>query len=253
MNTQEISYTNNDSIQKIYFPTFNKTVEHQQLLSAQLANIIQDISENSEARVVIIDGEEDAFNFQAQNLPAPQNKSELEERQLAQLIANIKCPTIMLCRGPIVGQGFEISLAADIRITNSHAIFIMPQLFWGQLPWDGGTQRLSRLMGIPKSLDLMLTGRIMNSEEAFLSGLIYQRTDSHSIESTGMTLAKQIGKFAPIAMQYTKEAILNGYELPISAGLNLELDLNILLHSTQDRLEGISSFFEKRTPDFKGS
>ena len=93
----------------------------------------------------------------------------------------------------------------------------------------------------------------MNAEEAIQSGLIHQMTEPNKLETTGIELAKQMSEYAPIAMQYTKEAILNGYELPLNAALTLELDFNVLLHSTHDRLEGINSFLEKRTPDFQGS
>lgn len=253
MSEEEISFTNIDYIQKIHFPPFVDSIEHQMLLSAQLTSIIQDINENPDVRIVVIEGNEISFNFQTNNLPSPQTEKEMEERQIAQLIANIKCPTIMLCSGSIIAQGFEICLSTDIRICSSNTVFQMPQLYWNQLPWDGGTQRLSRLIGIPKSLDLMLTGRNMNAEEALQSGLIHQMTEPNKLETTGIELAKQMSEYAPIAMQYTKEAILNGYELPLNAALTLELDFNVLLHSTHDRLEGINSFLEKRTPDFQGS
>ena len=184
-------------------------------------------------------------------MPSPQTEREIQARQLAQLIASIKCPTIMLCSDSIIGQGFEISLSTDIRICSSESIFQMPQLYWNQLPLDGGTQRLPRIVGQGRALELLLTGRTFDASEAKEIGLVQYVSCCDSLD-LGVDVAHRIISNAPISVKYIKESVKSGLDMTLNQGLVLESDLSLILQSTKDRSEGLGSFFDKRTPKVKG-
>ncbi len=117
---------------------------------------------------------------------------------------------------------------------------------------DGGTQRLPRLVGRSKALELILTAETISAEEAFEIGLVSQVVPQEKLASEVEALAQTIASKAPIALRYIKEAVNKGMDLSLEQGLRLEADLYLLLHTTADRTEGIKAFLEKRPPRFKG-
>ena len=124
----------------------------------------------------------------------------------------------------------------------------MPQLNKGTMPWDGGTQRLARLVGHGQALRMLLTGEEIDAHEAMRIGLVQLIGGFDDVK----TLANKIAASAPIAARYTKEAAISGTDLSLDQGLRLEADLNVLLQSTDDRAEGLRSFVERSDPEFKG-
>ncbi len=128
----------------------------------------------------------------------------------------------------------------------------MPQVTVGEMPRDGGTQRLSRLVGKGKALELILTGERIDAQEALRIGLVHRVVSPDELMTTVFAAAQQIASKASLAMRLAKEAVYKGMELSLEQGLHLEADLYFLLHTTQDRTEGIMAFREKRTPHFKG-
>ena len=125
----------------------------------------------------------------------------------------------------------------------------MPQ---GSFPWDGGTQRLPRVVGQARALELLLTGREVDAQEALDMGLVHRTVPAHRVQEAAQELAERVAGCAPIALRYAKEAVRAATETSLEAGFRLEADLNIILQSTQDRAEGIRSFLEHRTPRFQG-
>jgi enoyl-CoA hydratase/carnithine racemase len=122
----------------------------------------------------------------------------------------------------------------------------------GLIPFDGGTQRLPRIIGKGKALELIFTAEIISAEEALDIGLVSKVVSAESLNVEVDTLAKAITTKAPIPLRYIKEAVNKGLDLTLEQGLRLEADLYFLLHTTSDRTEGINAFQQKRTPEFKG-
>ena len=167
-------------------------------------------------------------------------------------IAGIDQPVIAAINGDALGQGLEVALGCDIRIASSKARLGFPQVTLGLIPMDGGTQRLSRIVGKGKALELIFTGEIISAEEAYEIGLVSKVVAQENLAAEVEALAQTLVTKAPIAMRYIKEAVNKGLDLTLDQGLRLEADLYFLLHTTADRTEGIKAFLEKRAPWFKG-
>ena len=119
--------------------------------------------------------------------------------------------------------------------------------------WDGGTQRLPKLVGPAWALDMALTGRKLSAAEALRIGLVNRVVPAGGLEAATMELAEQVLAAAPVAARYAKEAVGKGMDLTLEQGLRLEADLSVILQSTADRAEGIESFKERRRPKFTGN
>ena len=167
-------------------------------------------------------------------------------------MAALEAPLIAAVNGPAIGQGLELALACDIRIAGEGARFAMPQVPAGVLPWDGGTQRLPRIVGRGRAMEMLMTGREVDAREALDMGLVHEVVPHAELAARVQALAESIAAAAPIALRYTKEAVLRGVDMGLDAGLRLEADLNILLQSTADRAEGVRAFLERRAPRFRG-
>ena len=178
--------------------------------------------------------------------------SELEKSGAAAAIAGIDRPVIAAINGDALGQGLELALSCDIRLASDKAIFGFPQVAQGLIPSDGGTQRLPRIVGRGKALELILTAETITAQEAFNIGLVSRMVGGAKLASEAEALAKTLASKGPIALRYIKEAVNKGLDLTLEQGLHLEADLYFLLHTTADRTEGITAFIEKRPPKFKG-
>lgn len=149
-------------------------------------------------------------------------------------------------------HGLELALAGDLRIAAATARLGLTDLAHGAFPWDGGTQRLPRLVGPAWAQDLILASRVIDSAEALALGLVNQVVTADQLLAQAQALAAQIAAGGAIAARYVKEAVLKGMNLTLDQGLRLEADLNIILQSTADRAEGIQSFLQRRDPKFSG-
>ena len=175
------------------------------------------------------------------------------QHQVASHLSRITKPTIAVVDGKAYGQGLEIALACDIRIASTNASFGFPESHLGLIPWDGGTQRLPRIIGLGLATQMLFMGKPITAEEAWKAGLITEITPPDRLSGTAREITEHIVSSAPIAAKYIKEAIRSSGDMPLREGFRLEADLNMLLFSTTDRAEGISSFLEKRAPNFNGS
>jgi enoyl-CoA hydratase len=171
---------------------------------------------------------------------------------VASAIASIDRPVIAAINGDALGQGLELALSCDVRLAAKSARFGFPQVASGLIPGDGGTQRLPRIIGRGKALELILTGEVISAEEALAIGLVSQVLPPKDLMAVAEALAQNIAGKAPIALRFIKEAVNKGLDLTLEQGLRLEADLYFLLHTTADRTEGIRAFLEKRPPRFKG-
>jgi enoyl-CoA hydratase/carnithine racemase len=169
----------------------------------------------------------------------------------AAAIAAIEKPVIAAINGDALGVGLELALSCDIRLSSDKAKFGFPEVAKGLIPAGGGTQRLPRIVGRGKALELILTAGTITAKEALEIGLVSRIVPGKELMPKAEALAGTIAAKGPIALKFIKEAVNKGLDLTLEQGLRLEADLYFLLHTTADRTEGITAFLEKRPPKFK--
>lgn len=167
-------------------------------------------------------------------------------------LARLPVPTIAAVEGEAIGAGAELALACDIRIVGAGATFQFPDVGQGRIPMAGGTQRLPRLVGRAKALELVLWGEAVSAAEAERIGLVNRAVPEGGALEAALQLARTIAAAGPLGVRFAKEAILRGIELPLEQALRLETDLTAILQTTADRAEGVRAFLEKRRPEFRG-
>lgn len=214
-------------------------------MADELELCCQRISQDDEVRVVVLTGMGDAF------CTGGDIKDITVSRVSAGAIASLKMPVIAAVNGGALSTGLELVLACDMRLAATSANFGLTEVSNGYIPSGGGTQRLPRIVGRGKALEMVLTAAIIDAEEAYRIGLVNKVVPSEELTQTVQDLADKIAAKGPISERYAKEAIGVGMDLTLGQGLGLEADLSFLLQSTKDRAEGIAAFLEKRTPNFK--
>jgi enoyl-CoA hydratase len=221
--------------------------------SADLAELCNEVAPDEEVRVVVIsDTGENAFLGEKGIMRAVSIGGGTESQSLVDPIARLDRPVIAAISGDAIGQGLELALACDIRIASETSRFGLPQIRAGHIPWDGGTQRLSRLVGKSKAMEMILTGEVIDAQEALRIGLVHKVVPNEDLTEVTMKMAQEMASKGPIALRYTKEAVYKGMDMTLEQGLRLEADLYLLIHTSKDRLEGIRAFREKKTPKFEG-
>jgi enoyl-CoA hydratase/carnithine racemase len=169
-------------------------------------------------------------------------------------VARISKPVIGALHGYCLGGGLELALACDIRMAARGTVFGLPETGLGLIPGGGGTQRLPRLVGLGRALDMMLSGDRVDAEQALAMGLVSRLCDDpNGLLTQAQALANRIAARPPTATAYAKEAAKSGMEMELLAGLTLEKTLFSLLMATEDRAEAALAFKEKRAPRFTGS
>jgi enoyl-CoA hydratase/carnithine racemase len=161
-------------------------------------------------------------------------------------------PTIAAIKGYCVGGGLEMALACDLRVAAEDAKLGLTEVRRGLIPGAGGTQRLTRAVGITKALEMCLTGDTVSGNEAQKLGLVNAAVPASEVLQAAEDLANRILKGAPMSVAFIKEAIKKGIELPLEEGLRLEADLSALIGMTEDSKEGPRAFAEKRAPVWQG-
>lgn len=160
--------------------------------------------------------------------------------------------TIAAVNGFALGGGCELALACDIRIAAAHAKFGLPELNLAIIPGGGGTQRLSRIIGKGRALDLILTGAIITAERAEYIGLVSKVVPQESLLEETFSYAAPIIAKGPVALRLAKQVVHQGFDLPLEAGLALEKYAQAIAFESQDKLEGTTAFLQKRKPQFNG-
>ena len=221
-------------------------------MAQELRDACERIRQDDDIRVAILTGEGAAFCVGADVDGEVLAPDDLARLKAADTIAAIEKPTIALINGDALDQGLELALACDIRIAASHAKFGLTQVSAGVIPWDGGTQRLTRLIGQSRALQLILTSRLIDAAEALNIGLLNHAAERAEAADYAANLAAAIATHAPIAARYLKETLLKGADMTLAQGLALEADLSVILQSTADRAEGIASFLHRRPPHYRG-
>ena len=217
------------------------------------------IEQEREVRVVILTGAgERAFSAgtdiaELAEMDEAGARSAAERGQdVCERIERCHVPVIAAVNGLAAGGGFELALACHIRLASTTARFSLPETKLGIIPGYGGTQRLARVTGSGRALEMMLTGKGISADEALRIGLVNRVIAPAQLLSAAEALARQIASLAPLAIRACLEAVTRGLELPLEEGLELEAKLFSGLFATEDMREGTRAFLEKRAPVFKG-
>lgn len=219
---------------------------------------LDELRRDDGVRVVVITGSgEKAFiagadisEFEGKT-PVTQ-RAVFQERTLFNTIDTFPKPVIAMVNGFCLGGGNELALACDLRICGENAKFSQPEINLGIIPGGGGSQRLTRLVGEGRSMEMILTGDMIDAETAYRFGLVNHVYPSAELRAKTMELASKIAEKAPIALQLAKEAVKFASRSNLDEGLRREVDLFAICFSTEDKQEGVSAFLEKRKPEFKG-
>ena len=226
-------------------------------LADELNDICASINHDDDIRVVVIIGVGEKAIPTGCELgkisSVIDSEIEFSLMSVATPVASLKCPVIVAISGDALGQELELVLACDIRIAVETARFALPHIASGFIPWDGATQRLPSLIGKARAMEMILTGRSIGAVEAYQIGLVSKVVLPDELMSEVMSIAETMATKATWALKYAKEAILSGLDMTLDQGLRLEADLYFLLHTTEDRTEGIKAFLEKRPAEFKGT
>jgi len=225
----------------------------------ELTACFGELARGGDARVVVVTGAGDrAFSAGAdiREFVAPQVPVRFRDsrRRVDFRAAMDRCPQpiIAAIRGFALGGGLELALACDIRIAGEDSQLGLTEVNLAIIPGGGGTQRLPRLVGRGKALEMILTGARVDAREALRIGLVERVVPATEVLSSAQALARTLAEKAPVALRYAKEAVVKGLGVPLEDGLRLENDLATLLRTTDDRVEGAKAFLEKRKPRFTG-
>ena len=225
---------------------------------AEGAAILDELRNDDSIRVVIFTGAGDKAFIAGADIAefagrsALQQRAIMMERGLFNAIDTFPKPVIAMVNGYCLGGGCELALACDIRIASDTASFGQPEINLGIIPGGGGTQRLPRLVGEGKAMEMILTGEIIKAEEAFRCGLVNQVVPADQLEARTMEVANRIAEKSPIALRLAKEAVKLASRSNLDEGLRREVDVFALCFSSEDKDEGVKAFLEKRKADFKG-
>jgi enoyl-CoA hydratase/carnithine racemase len=217
------------------------------------------LATDDDVRVIVVTGAGDrAFSAGAdiresvEPLVPTQFREQRRRIDFRQAMDRCPQPIIAAIRGIALGGGLELALACDIRIAADDALLGLTEINLAIIPGGGGTQRLPRLIGRGKALEMILTGARIGAAEALHLGLVERVVPAADVKTAAQELARELAGKAPVALRYAKEAVVKGLEMSLADGHRLEGDLSTLLRTTEDRLEGARAFLEKRKPNWKG-
>ena len=226
-------------------------------LLKELAEAVQAAEANDAVRVMVITGSEKAF-------AAGADIKEMSEKSFVEVYAgdmfgpettvlsNARKPIIAAVSGYALGGGCELAMMCDFIIAADNAKFGQPEINLGVIPGIGGTQRLTRFVGKSKAMEMILTGRFMDAEEAERSGLVSRVVPSKELLEEVMMTAGKIAEKSSLAAMAAKETVNVAYETTMNEGIRFERRLFAGLFASEDQTEGMAAFAEKRTPKFKG-
>jgi enoyl-CoA hydratase/carnithine racemase len=225
-------------------------------LMEELASICERWDEDPEVRCIVIAGGDDWF-------AAGADIKAMAQRTLAEMLtapaarfwprlAAVRTPLVAAVSGYALGGGCELALACDMIVASEGAEFGQPEILLGIIPGGGGTQRLARVMGKQRAMELVLTGRRIGAPEAKELGIVTSVAPPDGWLDAALELAATVAERPPLAVRLGKQAVLAAEETPLSAGLDHERRLYELAMATEDRVEGMTAFLEKRKPEFRG-
>jgi enoyl-CoA hydratase len=225
-------------------------------LMDELVAALEELDADEAIRCIVVGGNERAF-------AAGADISELAEGTPISLYQNrridrwdairaLRTPLVAAVSGYCLGGGCELAMACDLIVASESARLGQPEINLGVLPGAGGTQRLTRAVGKAVAMDMILTGRMITAAEAHTLGLVARVVVKEAWLDEAKRVAREIAAKGPVSVRLAKEAIDKAFEVPLSAGLDLERRAFYLARASEDATEGLTAFVEKRKPDFKG-
>lgn len=239
------------------------TLSRPEALNALNVQMIKDIGAAineagaSDARALIITGEGDKAFCAGADIKELLGRSLMEAKHGAELgqwtfakLDQMPMPSVAAINGYAFGGGLELALACTFRVANSNAKMGLPEIKLGAIPGYGGTQRLPRVVGESRALDMIMTGRTVDAAEAERIGLVNRVADGDTLDAA-IAFAREFAGFSLPVLGFAREAVARASDNPISEGLRIEADLNTLAFQTEDVVEGMNAFVEKRKAEFK--
>ncbi|WP_049995871.1 enoyl-CoA hydratase/isomerase family protein [Halococcus sediminicola] len=227
-------------------------------LNAEAEQALEAI-EDSRARVIVLTGSDEASTFVAgADVAEMKKRTPLEQRserrppRLYERIENHPLPTVAQINGHALGGGCELALACDVRIASADSLFGFPEITLGLIPGGGGTQRLPRLVGQGKAMELVLSGDMIDAAEAAEIKLIERVADPDTLNEAVTEFVEAVAANSPVALSYAKQAIQASSRMGLSEGVEHEFELFIGAFSSDDASEGIAAFTEDREPEWTG-
>ena len=240
--------------------TINRPDKRNALNQLTRDEILQALDElqPSETRVLVITGAGDKSFIAGADIGEFEGRSALTQRDVMRMrrifdaVEEFPKPVIAMINGFCLGGGMEFAMACDIRIAADTAKLGQPEINLGIIPGGGGTQRLTRLIGEGKAMELILTGDLIDANEAKALGLINDVVPAAQLQERVMGLALRIAEKSPVALRMAKEAVKSASRMNLREGLERETDLFCLTFTSEDKAEGVRAFFEKRKAEYKG-
>ncbi len=174
------------------------------------------------------------------------------EASVSRRLADLPMPTIAAIEGHALGGGLELALCCDLRIASERATLGLPEVHLAVIPGAGGTQRLPRVVGQARAREMILTGRVVNADEAARIGLVHEVVPPGEAVARAIAIGEEIAARGPLAVREAKRLIDAASDLDLDAGLAAELDASERIFASDDMLEGAKAFFAKRDPDYRG-
>ncbi len=228
-------------------------------LVPELGNAVQEFEINDNIRIIIITGYGEKFFVAGADIKDFLNKSVSEGRELARhlqltlnKIESCSKPVIAAINGYCLGGGLELAMSCDFRYSSENAEFGQPEINLGLIPGAGGTQRLPRLVGKGKAKEMMFSGVSIKAKEALEIQLIQKIFPQAELMAETLKMAHLLAKKPFIALKHLKEVVDKGFDISLDTALVLEADKFGICFSSDDKIEGVSAFLEKREPHFKG-
>jgi enoyl-CoA hydratase/carnithine racemase len=217
---------------------------------------LEQFDRDEEVRCIVLTGSEKIFAsgadiraLAARGLGEPSDASGAE---FWRRIAAVRTPVVAAVSGYALGGGCELALACDMVVADETVRFGQPEITLGIIPGGGGTQRLTRAIGKQRAMEYVLTGRHFDAGLAYMWGLVNKVVKTGHCQNEALELARTIAERPPVAIRLAKEAVLTAQETTLSDGLAAERRMFDEAMGTEDRVEGMTAFMEKREPNFKG-
>jgi enoyl-CoA hydratase len=239
------------------------TLDRQEALNALSFSIIADIGRAidevaaGDARALIVTGAGPKAFCAGADIKELGNRSLMEQKRGAELgqatfakLDRLPMPSVAVINGFAFGGGLELALACTFRIATANAKMGLPEIKLGLIPGYGGTQRLPRVVGEARALDMILTGRTVDATEAERIGLVSKIVDGDPVEA-GIAFADTFSRYSLPVLGFARGAVQRALDLPLTEGLKVEADLSTLAFQTRDSIEGMAAFVEKRKPNFE--
>lgn len=225
-------------------------------MAQELAAVCEAVENDDAVEILLLTGQGEAFCAGLEYTPGPSGATAHSIRQqfgrldCVERLAALTKPAIAVLNGDALGVGLELALACDLRLAKAGAQFGLPQLTEGLIPFCGGSQRLPRVIGQARALELILTAKRLDASRAQQIGLVTEAIAADRFTARVDEVLAGLLEKGPIALRLGKEAVLKALDLSLEQGTRLEEDLYVLLQTTQDRAEGVRAFLAKRKPVF---